>query len=445
MKIADTQEHGNSGSDDPSRLNQPSTSGWEVTATEASDTPPVQADQRANVLVVGAGYTGLNAAIRLAEAGKFVVVADAKFPGYGASGRNGGQVIPGLKYDPDALIEKLGTRVGEALVQLSGRAADATFELIRKHRIECHAQQSGWLQPAISERTLAQVKQRAEQWRRHSGIEARVLSAVETSELVGADGYVGGWVDPRGGTVQPLSYARGLASVAQKLGVCVAGQSAVVALRPREGGWEADVNGCALSLDQVIVATNGYSENLIPLLDRSIVTATSVQVATAPLSDENRNGVLPGGFPVSDTYRILKYMRFDPAGRFLIGGRGTFGTGEPARHFRSLRALALRMFPQLSGVPWDLHWSGKFALTVDGLPHVHQPARGLFAGLGFNGRGVAMSTQMGRLLADLVLSGDGKSSAFPITTIRPIPLHRFRAVGAEALGTWYRILDRLEI
>ena len=426
-------------------LNGPAASGWEATAIPAPPTPPINADLSCEVLVIGAGYTGLNAAIRLAEGGKEVTVVDIGGPGYGASGRNGGQVVPGLKYDPDMLIRKYGESTGQALIQFAGSAADRTFDLIERYKIPCDAQRTGWLQPAVSKKTLRTVRERASQWQRHTGTEVKLVTASEARDLTGTDEFVGGWIDPRGGVLQPLSYARGLAQVAINLGVRVAGDSAVTHLTKRGASWEAEVNGQNIVAPTVILATNGYTGNLVPGLRTSLVSAASVQVATAPLPEHIRKTILPGGLPVSDTRRILKYMRFDSDGRFLMGGRGSFKTGEPESYFQSLERLAEAMFPQLKGVDWELRWAGTFALTMDGLPHVHMPGEKLYIGLGYNGRGLAMALQMGRLLGALALNDDHEGSPFPISDIRPIPFHGFRVIGAETIGAWYRALDRFGV
>ena len=126
-----------------------------------------------------------------------------------------------------------------------------------------------------------------------------------------------------------------------------------------------------------------------------------------------------------------------------MGGRGSFRPGEPERYFRSLERRAQAMFPQLKGIAWEFRWAGTFALTLDGLPHVHVPEDGLYIGLGYNGRGVAMASQMGRLLAELAIGQEPERSPVPVSAIRPIPLHRLRVMGAETLGAWHRTLDRL--
>src|ERR1700740_458883 len=188
----------------------PSQSLWSATATAAPAFGPIAGAQRADVALIGAGYTGVSAALQLAGAGRAVLVLEARGLGERASGLNGGQVIPGLKIDPDALEESLGAGRGARLVARSASGPDGVFELIGRHGIECDAIRTGWIQPATSEAALAQLAARVAQWRRR-GAAIELLGAREVALLTGSARYCGGLLDRRGGSVQPLSYLRGLA------------------------------------------------------------------------------------------------------------------------------------------------------------------------------------------------------------------------------------------
>ena len=187
------------------------------------------------VAVVGAGYTGLSAALHLAEAARDVVVLDAVDVGEGASGLNGGQVVPGLKPDPGELVRLFGAR-GEAVVATVGAGPDLVFELIGKHAIDCDASRTGWIQPAGSQAALAAVAERVRQWQAR-GAPVALLSAKETAQLTGSERYCGGWLDRRGGTVQPLSYVRGPARAAQRAGARIFTHSPAVKLDPVGRSW----------------------------------------------------------------------------------------------------------------------------------------------------------------------------------------------------------------
>jgi len=193
---------------------------WAATGSAAVDAPPLMQSTRCDVAIVGAGYTGLSTALHLAESGVSVCVVDAAEPGWGASGRNGGQVIPGLKYDPDQLRVMFGTTVADPLIAAIGSAADTVFDLIRRHGIECDALRNGWIQPTHSDKTMRALEKRARQWQAE-GAHAQLMDGAEVARHIGTQAYVGGWKDHRAGSIHPLKYCRGLARAAQGLGVAI--------------------------------------------------------------------------------------------------------------------------------------------------------------------------------------------------------------------------------
>ncbi|AOE88238.1 NAD(P)/FAD-dependent oxidoreductase [Pseudomonas sp. TCU-HL1] len=415
---------------------------WAATAPAGPATPALAEDKQVDVAIVGAGYTGLSTALHLAAGGTRVCVLDAGEPGWGASGRNGGQVIPGLKYDPDELRKQFGGERGDALIEVVGNAADEVFDLIGRHGIDCDASRNGWVQPAASKAALRGIERRAEQWRRQ-GVAVELLDQAAVARRIGSSNYLGAWVDPRAGSLQPLSYARGLARVATARGACIHGHSRVTGLAREGSGWcLTTAQGFKARAERVVLATDGYTDDLWPGLRQTVIAANSFIIATRPLSPELRESILPGGEVCSDARRLLLYFRKDAQGRLLLGGRGPFV--EPSRQAdwalleRSLGSL----FPQLAGVPIEYRWSGRVALTQDFLPHVHEPAPGVSILLGYNGRGVALSTALGRHLAAR-LSGRGEGFPFPVTRIRPIPFHGLQRFYLGAGIAWYRLLDAL--
>ena len=403
----------------------PPRSAWTGGADPLPDTRPLEGDRRADVAVVGAGYTGLSAALHLAERGVGVAVLDAAEPGWGASGRNGGQIIPGLKHDPDELERQFGRETGRRMWQIAGGAADFVFELIARHKISCHAQQCGWIAAAPHAAALESVRSRTEQWLRR-GAAVELLDRRRIQELTGTTGYVGGMLDRRAGALQPLAFVRGLAWAAQQAGAAIHGGSLVRGLEVAPGGWRVDTQAGSVTARSVILATNAYTDDLWPGLRRTVLPVQSYQVATQPLAEDVRRQVLPGGQVVSDLRRILFYFRLDPEGRLLMGGRGPLDDrGDPAL-FARLETVARRFFPQIGAPRWEHRWSGRVALTADHLPHLHEPRPDLLIGLGYNGRGVAMATVMGKLLADRALGASPAELGWPVTPIEPIRLHAWR-------------------
>ncbi len=415
---------------------------WASTARPAPETPQLDASRQADVAIVGAGYSGLAAALQFAEAGLSVVVLEAGEPGWGASGRNGGQVIPGLKFDPDELVAKFGTEAGEHLVRVAGGAPDTVFDLIARHRIECDAKRCGWIQPAFAAADVGLVARRAEQWQRR-GAPVEVLDRDTVRQLVGSPIYHGGWIDRRAGSVQPLSYARGLAAAAQKAGALICGESRVTALARDRARWKlTTARGPVVYAERVLLATNGYTETLWPRLRQSVIAANSFQIATKRLPDKVLRTVLPQGHVASDTRKLLLYYRVY-RGRLIMGGRGPFREPTGPRDYRHLEMVIGLLFPQLKGIPCEFFWSGRVALTRDHVPHVHEPAPGLTVFLGYNGRGVAMATTLGTLVAKHLIAPADNPLPFPVTGIHAIPLHSLHRIYASSVMQLYRLQDYL--
>ncbi len=414
---------------------------WAATARPGPAVPPLQGTARADVAVVGAGYTGLSAALHLAEAGTRVVVLDQGEPGWGASGRNGGQVIPGLKYDPDELEARFGPERGPVLVDFAGRAADLVFDIIKRHDIACDPVRTGWLQPAHSPAALVSLQRRAEQWARR-GADVEILDRAAMADMLGSEAYCGGWIDRRAGNIQPLAFARGLAAAVLAKGGAVHGGTPAQTLRREDRQWRIETPGGSVLADAVLLCTNGYTDGLFPGLAREVISTNSYQAATRPLPERIRSAILPGGQAASDSRRVLLYFRLDRDGRFVIGGRGTAVDDPEPTLLERLRAAARDLYPQLAEAEWGNHWAGRVAFTRDHLPHLAELGPGLLAGLGYQGRGVAMATNLGKLLADRLLGMQPEQSPLPIVQgLRPFPFHFLRAPALYVITRWYRLLD----
>jgi sarcosine oxidase len=381
---------------------------------------------RAHVVVIGAGYTGLSTALQLAEAGRDVVALDAMSIGDGASGRNGGQVIPGLKLNPDELEHRFGEKKGRVLADLVGSAAGYVFDLIQRLSIDCDARQAGWIQAAHHEAALDGLRDRAGQWRSR-GADVQILDKAQTRQLLGTSIYQGALLDRRAGQLQPYQYVHGLAAAVRQRGVRIFERCAALQLRRSEGGWTVVTANGEVRADQVVIATNAYSSPLLPALPHTYVTLWSLQAATAPLSDDLLAHVLPGGLPVSDTFRVLRYFRRTQDGRFVLGTRGAFRDALNHGDIARVRAEMLDIYPMLENVPITHCWCGRVAVPAASIPMLSQPEPGLTVALGYYGRGVAMATRMGALVADLVQGLPAEESAYPVTPFKAMPaapLHR---------------------
>jgi glycine/D-amino acid oxidase-like deaminating enzyme len=408
---------------------------WEKTAPAAPPAPKLIVDVDCDVAIVGAGFTGLSAALHAAQAGATVAVLDGAEIGFGGSGRNVGLVNAGMWVMPDELPHVLGQKHGDALLKLLGAAPRAVFELIDRHKIACEPERSGTLHCAVGARGFAELKERERQWRAR-GAPVRLLDKAEAAAKIGTNAYAGALLDERAGTIQPLAYSRGLAAAAIAAGARIHASSPVLGCVADGDRWILRTPSGAARAKWVIVATNAYTVAPWGELRAELTHLPYFNFATVPLDDETRRTILPQRQGCWDTPQVLSSFRFDQAGRLVFGSVGALrGTGLSIHRAWARRALA-KLFPQLAGVAFEAEWYGMIGMTSDHLPRFHRLARNIVSFNGYNGRGIAPGTVFGRCLADLALGAIGEADLpLPVAPPKTAPLrHAFEAfyeVGAQ--------------
>jgi len=409
------------------------------TADAAPRAPPLETDVRADVAVVGGGITGLSTALHAAQSGATVVLLEAEELGFGASGRNGGQVNPGLKLDPDRIERDFGADLGARMNALAGSAPALVFDLVKRHGIACDARQNGTLRAAVHARHAAAIRRTHAQLERR-GAPVELLEGAALARATGTQRYTCAMLDRRGGDLNPLMYARGLARAAIEAGARVHANSRVLGMRRAEGGWRLDTGAVSVTAAQVMMATNGYTDALWPGLCRTVVPLFGAIAATAPLAEAVRGSILPQRPVLYESGNITVYYRVDSRHRLLIGGRGPMREIDTPAAIPHLTRYAAKLWPDLGAVEWTHAWGGRLAMTRDHYPHVHEPAPGVLICLGYNGRGVALATAMGRALAQR-MAHPGSVFDMPLTPLAPIPLHAFWPVAVKAAILSGRVRD----
>lgn len=418
---------------------------WAETAPPAPPTQTLAGDYDADLVIVGAGYTGLSAAIEAAGTGARVVVLEAAEIGAGGSGRNVGLVNAGLWLTPEALESRLARHTANSpLPALLAGAPAAVWALIERFGIDCEARPVGTLHCAPDRVGLEALSERALQWRAR-GVTVELLDATETHARTGSARFRGALFDPRAGTVQPLAYARGLARAALGAGAQIYTHTPVNAAK-RLGGqtgaelWQLTTPDGVVRAPRVIWATNAYGQGVAEEPAEALSELPYFNFATDPLPEALRAGILPGGEGAWDSAKILTSFRTDAAGRFIIGSVGALGRPDRAAHAAWAHRQMSRLYPQLKSQRFTHQWFGRIGTTPDALPRLWQPGPGAFGLLGYNGRGIAPGTVLGQQLARAAL---GQDALLPdLLAPRPDRLRHARSLFIRTGAALWHLADQ---
>lgn len=411
---------------------------WHAAPPMGPPTAPVPSE--VDVVVIGGGYTGMMAAARLAWRGRAAAVLEANDFGWGASGRNGGMVHPGFKVGPAALLKRFGER-GRELYQASIDAFDLVERTIAENRIDCDYVRTGHLDLADKPAHMDALRAEARILEHEFKLVATVMDRDALVAEVGSSVYHGGLLVERSGGLHPAKYLAGLAGLARDRGAHLFAHTPATAVkRRRRGGFSVTIPRGRIDCGNVLIATNGYSDRLLPWVRRRIIPIGSYIIATEPLSSELAAAVIPHSRMLFDTRNFLHYWRLSADNRMLFGGRASFAPTSIERARDWLYAAMTRIHPQLKDIKVEHAWGGQVGFTFDRLPHIGQ-IRGIRYALGYCGTGVAMSTYFGQLAADWIAGGelpDSWQGPFPT-----IPLYRERPWFLRAAGWYYALRDRL--
>ena len=393
---------------------------------------------------MGGGYTGLSAALHLAEAGRDVVLIDAQRVGFGASGRNGGQLGSGQRVDQDGLEKMLGAEPAKRLWQMGEEAKDLVKSLIKQHKIDCHLK-PGVAHTASNEADLRHLHAYADHLRTQYGYEQiETLDHAALQSVCPSPDYVGGTLDMGAAHLHPLNYALGLACAAAAAGVRMYETSPAHHI---ETGAKTTVQTDAgrVEADHVILACNGYLGGLNRKVAARVMPINNFIAATEPLGDRIKD-VLPRDVAVADSRFVVNYFRLSHDGRLLFGGGESYGYKFPTDIAAKVRKPMSAIFPQLRDVKIDYAWGGTLGITMKRLPYVARVAPNVLSASGYSGHGVGTATHAGMLMARAV---QGDADGFD--TMASIPTRPFPGGGTlrnpllVLAMTWYSLRDRLGV
>lgn len=403
--------------------------------------PALQGDLRVDVGIVGGGYTGLGAALELAQKGVRVALLEGAEIGSGASGRNGGQVHTGQRPDPEKLAQWLGEDAARQLWDVAEDAKTNLQRLIAEYDIDCDYRPGlihAWHRPrfAAEDETYAEFVQR-----RYGYDKLHLLSRNETAAEVGTDVYYGGLFDAGAGHLHPLKWALGLANAAAKAGAQLFENSRVTAIDLSGARPILNCPAGHVTCDQVLLCGNGYMEGLAERVDAHVMPINNFILTTEPLADDK---ILPNGYAAADSRFVVHYWRKTPDNRLLFGGGENYTPWFPKDIKAFVQAHMLKIYPQLSDTKISHAWGGTLAITMTRAPFVRQLSKNIFVSAGYSGQGVVLAPYFGRLLARAVL-GDSRDvellSRLPVPAFFGGRLLRWPALVAGL--SYYALRDRL--
>jgi glycine/D-amino acid oxidase-like deaminating enzyme len=396
---------------------------------------------RTDVAIVGGGYTGLAAARALARRGVDVTLLERHHLGWGASGRNGGFVLPGYKPDVQVLAKKHGLAAARRLFETSLEAVRFLEGVIAEEAIDCDYTRCGSLVLAAKPRHLQDLKASRRFLKAELGYETVLLGSDEVRTEIGSARYHGGLLDPGAGALHPVRYLRGLAASAIRSGARIVEKLEVRRLTGVAGDLTLETSRGVLRAGDVLVATNGYTGPMCPPLQRRVVPIGSYLIATAQLDPSVARRLIPNRRVLSDTKNLLYYFRLSPDGRMVFGGRAAFTPAPVTRTSAILERGMREVFPELAGVPIEYAWGGLVGFTLDQLPHAGRLG-GVHYALGYCGHGVALSTWLGSRIGE-ALAGAGELPVLGPGRFPSIPLYSGRPWFLPLVGAWYRAADWL--
>ncbi len=397
-----------------------------------------------DVCIIGAGFTGLSSALQLVESGYSVAVLEASKIGFGASGRNGGQLINSYSRDIDVIEKRYGSDVGKALGDMAFEGGNIIRERIEKYAIDCDYRPGG-IFAAITEKQLKELEEKQALWQRYAHDKTIILDQSQIQAEIQTDTYVGGMLDNGCGHFHPLNFVLGEAAAIESQGGQIFEQSPAISINRGEVCIVRTPQG-QVNAKYLIIAGNAYLGSLVPELAAKSMPCGTQVVTTEPLGEETAKALIPNNYCVEDCNFKLDYYRLTGDNRLLFGGGTTYGGGDPTSIEKFLRPHLEKTFPHLKGVKLDYIWGGDFLLTLSRLPQFGRLEDNIYYAQGYSGHGVTSSNLAGKLIAEAMKGDSSRFDSFAELPHYPFPGGRLFRVPYTALGAfYYGLRDRLGI
>ena len=418
---------------------------YATTRNNVGDFPILDQVIECDVCVIGAGYTGLSSALFLTEAGYSVTVLESAKVGFGASGRNGGQLVNSYSRDVDVIEQRYGDKTAQVLGSMIFEGGDIIRQRIKQYDIQCDYRQGG-IFAALNKKQLKGLEGQKSHWERYGNQQLRMLGAADIAKEVGTENYVGGLLDMSGGHVHPLNLALGEAAAIIRLGGKIFEQSAAINIAYGEPIVVSTAKG-QVRAKYLLIAGNAYlNEDLDPRVTRKSMPCGSQIVVTEPLSEKVAKSLITHNYCVEDCNYLLDYFRLTADNRLLYGGGVVYGAREPKDIEQLILPKILKTFPQLKGVKIVYRWTGNFLLTMSRMPQFGRVEKNAYYMQGYSGHGVTCSHLAGKLISEMIRGDAERFDAFASLPHMPMMGGRAFQVPLTALGaTYYAMRDRFGI
>ncbi|SDR99969.1 gamma-glutamylputrescine oxidase [Halopseudomonas litoralis] len=415
---------------------------YAASANASPERPALVGVHETDVCVIGAGYTGISTALFLLEHGFRVTVLEAARVGFGASGRNGGQIVNSYSRDLDVIEKQVGPKQARLLGEMAFEGGRIIRDRVQRYGIHCDLKDGGVF-AAVNSRQLDHLEQQKKLWERYGHDQLELLDEQAIRGVVDTQRYVGGMLDRSGGHIHPLNLVLGEAAAVESLGGVIHEQSAVIRVQQGAAPVVHTEHG-RVTARFVVVAGNAYLGDLLPALSAKSMPCGTQVVATEPLPPDLAHSLLPQDYCVEDCNYLLDYYRLSADKRLIFGGGVVYGARDPANIESMIRPNLLRAFPQLNEVKIDYAWTGNFLLTLSRLPQVGRLGSNIFYSQGCSGHGVTYTHVAGKVLAEAIRGQAERFDAFAALPHYPFPGGRLFRVPFTAMGAWYyQFRDRL--
>lgn len=409
---------------------------YAASANSAPERPALSGTIDAEICVVGAGYSGLSTALHLAEKGHQVVMLEGAQVGWGASGRNGGQIVNGLNASLDTIGRRYGDKVAGFVGSVLQEGAQIIYGNIEKYNIQCDLKSKN-MYTAYTAKHMKELEAKKKLWEKHGMNEHELLDKNGLQKYIASDVYCGGMVDHSGAHMHPLNLALGEAAAVEQNGGKIYEHTLATSMETTAGGSVIKTTGGEVRCKTAVLCGNAYLGKVIPKLTIRVMPVSTQIIATAPLGEKLASELLPTDLCVEDVRYILDYFRLSADKRMLFGGGSVYGGTDPSDIRAKLRPNMEKVFPQLKGVQIDYAWSGNFALSFSRVPQMGKLGDNVFFAHGYSGHGVTGTHLFGRILSEAIEGDTSRFDVFAKLPWIPFPGGRLLRVPYSTLGSWW--------